>query len=387
MINLSGTLVYIISVLLCFLSIGCVDTKQTELAEKVISEYNYELKFPNSNKDAQWFFNSSNLGLFIHWGIHSVDGIQPSWAMMENTPWEVKGKYEAYQSENRNKYYDLAKEFNPNSYNPDKWMKAAKEAGFTYAVITAKHHDGYALWPSTYGDFNTGKFMDGRDLIEDYVIACRKYGLKVGLYFSPRDWSYKNFPVTFDYTTPFDYSSFSESENQLRFKKFYNYTLGQLKELLTNYGKIDLLWFDGLGWDKLTDDYGVQTYNWIRKLQPGIVINDRWSKTVNPDLMGKGKAYLGDYKTFEISFPDQKPDDKWEFCTIAAGGHWGYNPNADYISFNEFWKVWKNINKWEGNFLLNFGPSADGEMPEAFYDFCDTLRMKNTGTDSLFLDK
>ncbi|MCK9314467.1 MAG: alpha-L-fucosidase, partial [Methanocorpusculum sp.] len=159
-----------------------IDNKDIERARKVISTpLKGDLVFPNPHKEAQWYPNAS-LGLFMHWGIHSVVGAQPSWDMIAH--YRYGGKVAPPE-----RYYALADEFNPQNYDPNKWLKSAKEAGFTYAVLTTKHHDGYALWPSKYG-IGTKQYMGGRDLIQTYVDACRQNGLKVGFYFSPRDWHF-----------------------------------------------------------------------------------------------------------------------------------------------------------------------------------------------------
>src|SRR4030042_999706 len=148
-----------------------------------------------THPEAQWF-PQAGMGLFMHWGIHSVAGIQPSWAMIKDYP--LGGDPRFHPPE---KYYALAKEFNPQHYDPNRWMEAAAKAGHQYAVLTAKHHDGYALWPTRYGDLSTRQYMDGRDLLAPYVEACRRYGLKVGFYFSPPAWHYPGFPgiIDFDY--------------------------------------------------------------------------------------------------------------------------------------------------------------------------------------------
>ncbi len=163
--------------------------------------------------DAQWF-PEAGLGLFIHWGICSVKAMNISWPMIpgralakqritdpaereriiREADYDLKGKPPSITP---NEYWQMAKDFNPQKYDPDKWLKAAKEAGFQYAVLTTKHHEGFALWPSAFGDFNTKNFMGGRDLVKDYVEACRRNGLKVGLYYSGPDWyfdrEYKDF--------------------------------------------------------------------------------------------------------------------------------------------------------------------------------------------------
>jgi len=326
-------------------------------AEKVADEIRNskpEPFTPTTQPEAQWFPQGS-LGLFMHWGIHSVKGVQPSWAMIKDYPYGG----ELHPPE---RYYALAKEFNPQSYDPDLWMAAAAKAGFTYAVLTAKHHDGYALWPTAYGDMSTRQFMDSRDLLKPYVEACRKHGLKAGFYFSPQDWHYPGYPVGdtgFDYNKRGQPRPISDPEkNRADFERFFTYTIGQLNELLTRYGKIDVLWFDGMGWDGISDLHTEQTMAWIRRLQPGIVINDRWG--------------AGDFKTPEWDMPEGPPNGWWENC-ISWNGHWGYNPNGKFQSAAWALERLVRARSWGGNFLLNVGPAPDGTMPPGFYERCDEL--------------
>ena len=317
---------------------------------------------PATHPDAQWF-PKAGFGLFMHWGIHSVDGVDPSWALIKDCPWHKPNfPYKAY-ADDRTKYYHLAEKFNPEKYDPDLWIKAAKEAGFQYAVLTTKHHDGFALWPSKYGDLNTKRYAGGRDLLKPYVEACRKYGLKVGFYFSPRDWHYPGYPQSFEYGKPYIFSPEEKSHNEENFKNFYAYTIGQIHELLTQYGKIDLLWFDGMGWDGISDTKQKQTLAWIRRLQPGIVINPRWSG-------------LGDFKTTECE-PGKPKDYKfgewWEACDIWMQGSWGYVPSEQFKSLSWVFERLVNSREWGGNFLCNVGPRPDGRMPENFYANCKSL--------------
>lgn len=313
-----------------------------------------------THPDAQWF-PEAGFGLFMHWGIHSVPGIQPSWAMIKDYPHGGDPRFHPPE-----KYYALAEQFNPDNYDPDVWMEAAARAGFTYAVLTAKHHDGYALWPTSYGEMSTRQYMGGRDLLRPYVEACRRHGLKVGLYFSPRDWSYPNYPlgdVDFDYSKRGQYETRDPEQNRREFEAFYEYTVGQLGELLTRYGKIDLLWFDGMGWHGISDIRTQETLGWIRDLQPGIVMNNRWGG-------------VGDYGTPEWRFPDTRPGGTqggwWEYC-IAWNGHWGYNPGRPFRPTSWVLETLARTRAWGGNFLLNVGPAPDGTMPEGFYERCEEL--------------
>ena len=308
------------------------------------------------HSEAQWF-PRAGMGLFMHWGIHSVAGIQPSWAMIKDYPHGYDPRYHPLE-----RYYTLADQFNPGQYDPDKWMAAAKRAGFTYAVLTAKHHDGYCLWPTQFGVRGTLQYMGGRDLLGPYVEACRKHGLKVGLYFSPRDWSYPGYPVgdvQFDYNKRGKHPAVDPVANQRAFDEFYEFTIGQLGELLTRYGRIDLLWFDGMGWHGVDDIRTRQTIEWIRKLQPWIVINNRWGG-------------VGDYGTPEWRGPQKRPEGWWEHC-ISWNGHWGYNPRGAFRSTAWVLSTLCQNRAWGGNFLLNCGPAPDGTMPAGFYGCCDEL--------------
>jgi alpha-L-fucosidase len=231
--------------------------------------------------------------LFIHWGISSVHGgIDISWGMIKDTPWDTKGIRVT-----PNQYWALADRFNPDKYDPRKWLAAAKAMGCRYAVLTTRHHDGYAMWPSRYGNFSTRTHLGGRDLIRPYVEACRAESLKVGLYFSPPDWHYARRHMSFRYARaegpplgpdhqptkllPSTPEYIAEQQRQVR---------GQVEELLTNYGRIDVMWFDG----SFPGAREVIPVEWVRKLQPQIVINPRlWS--------------VGDFETPECKMPLQRP--------------------------------------------------------------------------------
>jgi len=329
-------------------------------AMKVFNAPKPKLELPTKHPDAQWFPEAS-FGLFLHWGIHSVDGIDPSWSMMKGCPWHGSSDPYKKYNQDQSQYYGLAGKFNPTLYDPDKWMAAAKKAGFTYAVLTTKHHDGYALWPTSFGDFSTKRYMGGRDLLKPYVDACRKHGLKVGFYFSPRDWHYPGYPQAMEYGAKFPLPP--AEENFENFKAFYAYTLGQLHELLTRYGQIDLLWFDGMGWSGVGDMRAEQTLAWVRSIQPDIVINPRWSG-------------FGDFATTECTpgKPENwKPGQWWEACDIWPSGHWGYVPSERFKPLSWVLSRLANCRAWGGNFLCNVGPRPDGTMPDVFYDYCDDL--------------
>jgi len=175
--------------------------------------------------------------------------------------------------------------------------------------------------------------------LKPYVEACRKHGLKVGFYFSPRDWHYPGYPVedvNFDFHQRHKYPSVEDPEqNRRNFEAFYAYTIGQLRELLTQYGKIDLLWFDGISWWPLTDLRARQTLEWVRKLQPGIVINPRWDN-------------LGDYETPEVELPKGRPQGWWESCYTWPKGHWGYVRSEEFQTLGWVFELLVKCRSWGG---------------------------------------
>lgn len=317
-----------------------------------------------THKDAEWYFNPTNLGLFIHFGISTVHGdCDISWGMMENPQRRAKGNGIARPCD----YWDFAKEFNPVNYDPYRWLKAVKDQGFTYAVLTTRHHDGFALWPSDVGELSTKNYMNGRDLVGEYVDACRKVGLKVGLYYSPPDWyfnrDYRSFmygsgreefpdrPHMDIYHNPIESVPEMPKEHE---KAYCDYVSAQVRELLTRYGKIDLLWFDG----SVDDTSMVIGIDEIRELQPSIVVNDR--------LWG-----TGDYcSKYECYLPKERPEAKyWEACeNWHVGGGWSYVKNSDkFRTLDYVMEHYRLIRNFGGNYLLNIAPDKNGDVPENFY--------------------
>jgi alpha-L-fucosidase len=322
---------------------------------------------------AQWFAQAG-LGMFLHWGLSSVDGnMDLSWGMMANTPWD--GGSFNFNKMRPADYWRLAERFGPEAYEPLTWLRAAAAAGVRYVVLTAKHHEGFALWPSEYGDFNTSNHMHGRDLLQDFVAACRICGLKVGFYYSPPDWYWCREYMSFNYgggiwpqewidRSPEAYSLVpSESWDQnweprkppepmpAEFEQeFARYIRGQVWELLNNYGQIDIIWFDGNPFRTIMP----LTVDEIRRLQPGIVINPRLHGVV-------------DFETPECRLPDRRPAGWWEGCFIWNQGGWGYTNSEIYSSTGWFLDTFARHRTWNGNFLINCAPRPDGRMPETYY--------------------
>ena len=350
-----------------------------------------------SHPDAQWF-PEAGLGLFLHWSICSVKGMNISWPMMvgahlpriedqaerdriiRERDWELKGRPEMTPMD----YWAMAKDFNPENYHPATWLDAAKAAGFEYVVLTTKHHDGFAMWPSEYGNFSTKNFMGGRDLVKDFVEGCRKADIKVGLYYSPPDWYFDRENVDFrffklkqvnpefpklDYNLqPRNGPSMEGAELAAHQKAYAEMVNGQIRELLTNYGKIDVLWFDG---NPKVGDYKNMLIGQdvMRKLQPGMVIN--------PRMGGKG-----DFRTFERHLPenpDLKPGEWAEFCNT-----WNFNwpyVDMDYRHFNRILDELIRCRIHGVNYLLGIGPKADGDLDCRAYEGMELVQawMKPNG--------
>ena len=348
-----------------------IEQSDIDRAEKLLdTPLKKPLKYPNPSRGAQWF-PDAGLGLFMHWGIHSVIGAQPSWAMIDH--YRYNGGYKPKEL-----YYGQALKFNP-EFNADKYLQAAKEAGFNYAVLTTRHHDGFCLWPSKYG-IGTKQFLEGRDLVKEYVEACHRAGLRVGFYYSPRDWLY---PGTYD-DRFFDEKTRGQIEEikdpavrEKEYARMLGYVMAQIEELLTSYGKIDILWLDGMWMMGVTDHHNDQVYAWIRSLQPDIVINDRWSNIVNPDNPDGTSVRVGDFTTpFECRKPTYSPSAWWEHCHIwtCGGGGWGYDRTGTFRPMSWFFDEYVASRSLGGNFLPNASPDGNGSMHPNFYRQIDSLK-------------
>lgn len=297
----------------------------------------------NPHPDAQWF-PKAGLGLFIHLGIAAVHGgADLSWCMYANKPW-VDAEIAPCE------YWKYADVWNPVKFNPGKFVKQAKEAGFKYIVLTTKHHDGYTMWPSKYGDLGVRQKLDGRDIVKEFVEACHENNIKVGLYFSPPDWYFDR-----------DYKNWDRSKKQFmdvrhrvlaqapekpadHDQKRKEMVANQVRELLTNYGRIDMMWFDaGQGEIRNAE---------VRRLQPGIVINRR-------------NGEKGDYGDSEGRLPQKRFYGWFETCeTCWPSNNWSFSTSDRMDTAADVIEKLVRLRAWGGNLLANVGPHADGSMPE-----------------------
>jgi alpha-L-fucosidase len=292
---------------------------------------------------ASWFDRAA-LGMFVHWGHVSQRGWEISWPLVGGSP-----ALPACQGVPLETYYESVKSFDPRPQSARGWLELARRAGARYAVLTAKHHDGFALYPTQLSDFSIASTPYGGDLVREFVEATRDAGLRVGLYFSLCDWHHPDYPAFRDGDRP--YTSFLQRRPSAeQWERYLSFLFGQVRELLTHYGVIDLLWFDG-GWERTSEEWRArELHDLIRSLQPDILINDR--------LPG-----FGDFDTPEQFIPAQPRDRRWETC-LTLNQSWAYNPgDRDYKPPRELVHALCEVAGRGGNLLLNVSPTGSGDLP------------------------
>lgn len=283
---------------------------------------------PDSSRMA--WFDDAKFGIFIHWGIYSVKGIDESWSF-----------FNGYTSHDT--YLEQLKGFTASRYNPEAWANLIVESGARYAVLTSKHHDGIALWPVPDKGLNVvDNTPAGRDLVKPFVEAVRKKGLKVGLYYSLPDWSHPDYPLQAR-------DSYRYKDDSLRFKRFLSIQQGQLSDLMNHYSP-DLIWFDG-DWEHSAKEWNASGIrNILLDKAPNVIINSR--------LQG-----YGDYATPEQGLPVEKPRERyWELC-LTMNNSWGYQPtDNNYKSADQLIAILADCIGMGGNLLLDIGPKEDGTI-------------------------
>ncbi|WP_167605394.1 alpha-L-fucosidase [Maribellus sediminis] len=304
----------------------------------------------NTNERAEWF-TDARFGMFIHWGLYSAaEGYWKGEKLRNNNDY-AEWIYYRNQIE-KDEYVGLLDRFNWEDIDPEEWVILAKKAGMKYVTITAKHHDGFALWDSKVSDYDLGNYTD-RDIIKEMAEACKKHGLKLGLYYSHWvDWEHLygwNHEREIYGITPEEYDQYWQEK-----------VIPQVRELLTNYGEIALMWFDM--WINHKDavvskDQLLQLKNMIRELQPNCLVNSRLGLSIeeDPDIDFKtlGDNQLGSKKE---DFPWQSP------ATVAHS--WGFHSSdTQWKSTSALLKSLIGNASLNGNFMLNIGPRANGDVP------------------------
>lgn len=301
--------------------------------------------------DTAWFTHD-RFGMFIHWGLYAMPA-RHEW--VKNHECIPEEKYDLY-----------FKHFNPDLYDPAQWAKQAKAAGMKYVVLTAKHHEGFCMFDSKYTDYKCTNTPAGRDLVREYVDAFRAEGLHIGFYYSLIDWHHPEFPIDQNHPRRNDPDAEEQSRNR-DMHKYAQYMRDQVTELLTNYGKIDILWFDfsydkdpkapawmkGKGKDDWEAEALIAT---ARKLQPHIIIDNRTQ--IDQDLWTPEQyqptEWVRDPKTGELV--------TWEACQTFSGS-WGYyRDEMTWKSPEMLIQMLVNTVSCGGNLLMNVGPTSRGYL-------------------------
>jgi alpha-L-fucosidase len=291
------------------------------------------------------WFDGARFGLFVHWDHIAQRGVEISWPLVGGA-----GMLHGTQASlGVADYHASAATFAPRPDSPRDWLARAKRAGMRYAVFTAKHHDGFAMWPTKTGQLSVADSRYRGDLVREFVDATRANGLRVGIYYSLCDWHHPDYPAFRDEHRPYRFGRVPEPTAE-QWARFIDFQFAQMRELMTDYGKIDLVWFDG-GWERSPEQWRAKDFvALIRALQPGIVINDR--------LPGEG-----DYDTPEQFIPPVPPARRWETC-LTMNETWAWNPSdTRYKSERELVHALCEVASRGGNLLLNVGPQADGALP------------------------
>jgi alpha-L-fucosidase len=289
---------------------------------------------PDSIRHKMQWFADAKLGIFIHWGMYSVNGIGESWSFHNR---EISHA----------DYLKQMKGFTASKYNPEEWAALIKESGARYAVITTKHHDGMALWPTKQDHLSVMKNTPAKkDVLKPFYEALDKQGIKRGAYFSLIDWSHPDYPGFLR-----DSNRYDPAKDSGRWKRFQKFFQSQIEEVSTNY-KPALWWFDG-DWEHSAEEWqSEKVRKEILDANPAAVINGR--------LQG-----YGDYQTPEQNFPVSRPEYNWWELCMTINNSWGYQPkDTAWKTPFEIITIFADVVSNGGNLLLDIGPKADGTIPQ-----------------------
>jgi alpha-L-fucosidase len=300
------------------------------------------------------WWRQARFGMFVHWGLYAIPAGE----------WNGETRHAEWIRHTARipvtEYEKLASQFNPVRFDANAWARLAKEAGMRYIVITSKHHDGFCLFDSAQTDFDIMATPYRRDIMRALAEACRRHDLRIGWYHSIMDWHHP------DYLPRRAWERERRPVGDADYEKFMAYLKAQVRELLTNYGRIDVMWFDGEWEDTWTHARGVALCRHVRALQPQIIVNNRVD-VGRAGMAGltKGSGYVGDFGTPEQEIPPRGlPGVDWETC-MTMNDHWGYNKHDDnWKSTAALLRTLVDVASKGGNLLLNVGPTAEGTIPE-----------------------
>ncbi|MGV3615622.1 MAG: alpha-L-fucosidase [Fimbriimonas sp.] len=297
------------------------------------------------------WWREARFGMFVHWGLYAIPA--GKWGSNTNHGEWIRDTAQIPVEE----YDKLQAQFNPVKFEADAWARMAKDAGMKYLVLTSKHHDGFALFDSKYTDWDVMNTPFRRDIVRELAQACRRHGVKLGLYHSIMDWHHP------DYLPRRPWERGTRPVAGADFDRFNKYLHNQVTEILTKYGDIAVVWFDGEWESTWNDRYGRSLYDLCRRLQPKTIINNRVTSN-RSSMIDDGKMRIGDFATPEQYIPATGlPGVDWESC-MTMNDHWGWNEaNHNWKSSKDLIRNVVDTASKGGNYLLNIGPRPDGTFP------------------------
>lgn len=362
--------------LFTLMAIACLATTTMQAQKRITSdkqtfvhEASTEYEYPTDplvlEKLDKW--QDLKFGIMFHWGVYSVPGIAESWALCSEDRWFTQRRLEARPDrpsygEFKEWYWGLSESFKPTRFEPSEWASFMKKVGFKYLIFTTKHHDGFCMFDSKYTDYTVAKgpYKNGKYANIAYHVfdAFRKEGFMIGAYFSKPDWHNEDYWDPF-FSTPTRNPNYNLKKHPKKWEKYQKFVAGQIDELMSDYGSIDILWLDG-GWvrkpeqdiklDEIVDN--------ARKKQPGLIAVDR-------TVPGRNE----NYQTPEQAIPEKQQNFPWESC-VTLSNTWGWNPNPKYKSTEWVINTLAEVVAKGGCLALNVGPDSEGIIDKTA---CDIL--------------
>ena len=335
--------------------------KADDFVHKTSSTYEYPTDPEVLTKLQQW--QDQKFGVLFHWGIYAVRGTVESWALCSETrPFMYNSRKRAHDvpyGEFKTWYWNQSQEFNPVNFQPADWARTMKDAGFRYLLFTTKHHDGFCMFDSKYTDYNIaqGPYRNNKYSNVAYHLfdAFRQENFMIGAYFSKADWHNEDYWDP-DFATPTRNPNYDIKEKPDKWDKFQQFTANQIDELMSDYGRVDVLWLDA-GWVREPDqDIKIdEIVANARRKQPGLIVADR-------TVPGRNE----NYQTPERKIPETQLAHPWE-SNIPLSGKWGWKPNAEYKSSTWVINTLIEIVAKGGCFALGLGPGPDGTFDEEIH--------------------
>jgi alpha-L-fucosidase len=298
------------------------------------------------------WWRAARFGMFVHWGLYAIPAGE----------WNGRTDYGEWIRANAqipiDEYESFARHFDPQKFDADRWASLASEAGMKYMVVTTKHHDGFALFDSKVTDFDVMATPFHRDVMAEVATACRSHGLVPCWYHSIMDWHHPDYLPRREFET-------ERSRDGAAFDRFEQYLRAQVTELLSNYGPIGVMWFDGEWEPTWTSERGQRLYDLCRSLQPNVIVNNRvGAGRAGMNGFAEGADTAGDFGTPEQQIPAAPRSGlDWESC-LTMNDNWGYNAHdSNFKSTRQLIRTLVDVASKGGNLLLNVGPDANGEIP------------------------